>query len=195
MTNSSLIQAITFSGPSGSGKSATARALLNRCSEIELAQGYTTRSPREDELNLPVEYREYRYISDSEFDERDKKGEFIWKIERESGRYATSRTLFETHYEGTLLFLVTPDIVSRIHALATGYVKSFFFFPPPPEEIVRRMRLRGDDEITIHKLLVDSRKPQWLLPLRDGSIDWIPIITEKRDVVETVDEICDYLHV
>lgn len=193
MAHRSLIQAITFSGPSGSGKSATARALLDICSDIELVKGYTTRRIRKDELAFPVRHREYHYISHEEFDARDSRGEFEWKVELDSGRYATPKRVFERQNGGVVLFLVTPDTVSRIHTLSTGYVRSFFFFPPPKDEIISRMRDRGDNEDEIRARLVDSRNPSWIKPLRDGSIDWIPVVTKKRDFHKTADEILQHL--
>lgn len=163
------------------------------CPDIELAKGYTTRAPRSSELALPVCHREYYYISQKEFDERDSRGEFEWKVELESGRYATPKELFCQQNGRIALFLVVPDTVSRIHTLSAGYVRSFFFFPPPKDEIISRMRDRGDNEDEIRARLVDSRNPSWIKPLRDVSIDWIPVVTKKRDFHKTADEILQHL--
>ncbi len=149
--------------------------------------------PREYERKRPFKYREYHHVSLEKFNELEQSGKLEWSITLESGRYATPRTLFERNRDTTLLFLVTPDVVPRIRDLSKGPVVSFYFFPPPMEEIIRRMKARRDTEDEIAKRVVDSRSSSWISPLKDSSIQWVPIITEDRSVEQTIQMIRDHL--
>lgn len=160
---------------------------------IKIAQGYTTRLPRGKELSFPEWHREYLYVSNEEFDERNNRKEFEWIVELGNGRYATPKTLFEQQSDSILLFLVTPDMVPRIHGLSSGIVRSFFFFPPNPREMTRRMRLRGESWKEIKERLADSKNPLWRDSLKNDTIDWITISTERRKHAEVSNEILHHL--
>ncbi len=145
--------------------------------------------PRDYERTRPFRYREYHYISDEKFNDLEGHNMFEWIVALPSGRYATPKALFDRRDGKTFLFLVTPDIVPRIRERANGHVASFYFFPPRQEEVMRRMKARGDSDEEIEKRLVDSRDSSWIEPLRDDTINWIPIITENASVEQTVENI------
>ena len=62
-----------LTGASGAGKSSLVRALLEQDKQIQLSISFTTRSPRPQELNG----REYHFISEAEFKQRQVRDEFL----------------------------------------------------------------------------------------------------------------------
>lgn len=187
---------ITFSGPSGSGKSSTARKLVDQCPRIAIGQGVTTRPPRPRELAYPIRHREYCYSSDEEFDERSTRGEFAWEVTIDDTRYATPKWLFNRKDSKTTLLIVEPNTVGKARALCRGFAMSFYFFPPSERELIRRIKNRGDSNEDIAKRLEHNRDREfWTTPLRDQTIDWISLRTERQSTTQRVALIRTYLRI
>ncbi len=72
-TGRSSLPVFVVTGTSGAGKGTLERALLGQMPELELAVSATTRKRREEEQDG----REYWFISDEEFDEKLRAGEFL----------------------------------------------------------------------------------------------------------------------
>jgi guanylate kinase len=76
-TGSSGTPVFVVTGTSGAGKGTLEKALLVQVPELELAVSATTRERREGE----EDGREYWFISDEEFDEKLRRGEFLEYVE------------------------------------------------------------------------------------------------------------------
>ena len=80
---------VVVTGPSGAGKGTHERVVLERMPELALAISATTRPRRASEKDG----REYWFISDEEFDERIRDGEFLeWVNFVSDHRYGTPRS-------------------------------------------------------------------------------------------------------
>ncbi len=72
-TGSAKVPVFVVTGTSGAGKGTLEKALLGRMPELELAVSATTRERRRGEQDG----REYWFISDGDFDEKLRAGEFL----------------------------------------------------------------------------------------------------------------------
>ena len=140
---------IVVAGPSGSGKTTLCRELLTRAPELRFSVSYTTRPPRPAE----VQGRDYHFVSDKDFRDRIRKGEFAEWAENYGYLYGTSKkTMAEFLGRGADLIL---DVDTRgARALKTSYGGGIFVFvlPPSVEALRERLRKRGaDDEAVLER--------------------------------------------
>ena len=83
-------------GPSGVGKGTLIRALRERMPGLELSVSATTRPPRPGEEHG----RDYWFLTDGEFDERLRRGEFLEHATYAGNRYGTLRSEIERVADG-----------------------------------------------------------------------------------------------
>jgi len=154
MTGSLLI----VSAPSGAGKSSLVKAALAEDKRLTLSISFTTRPPREGELNG----REYHFVDPKTFEAMLKRGEFLESAEVHGNRYGTSKKwIAEARARG-------QDIILEIDWQGARQVRktfpdavSVFILPPSPvlQELERRLRGRGQDsEEDIRRRLRDARE-------------------------------------
>jgi len=154
MTGSLLI----VSAPSGAGKSSLVKAALAEDKRLTLSISFTTRPPREGELNG----REYHFVDPKTFEAMLKRGEFLESAEVHGNRYGTSKKwIAEARARG-------QDIILEIDWQGARQVRktfpdavSVFILPPSPvlQELERRLRGRGQDsEEDIRRRLRDAGK-------------------------------------
>ena len=79
---------LVVTGPSGVGKGTLIRALRERMPGLELSVSATTRPPRPGEEHG----RDYWFLTDAEFDERLRRGEFLEHATYAGHRYGTLRS-------------------------------------------------------------------------------------------------------
>ncbi|MGQ9732670.1 MAG: guanylate kinase [Candidatus Zipacnadales bacterium] len=139
---------LVVSGPSGVGKGTIIHHLLPTCPELQPSISYTTRAPREGE----VDGRDYFFISSEEFERRRIAGDFLeWAVVHKDQYYGTSRSQVRAALaEGR-------SVVLEIDCQGAEQVRKqwpdavlVFIAPPTWAELVRRLRGRhseGEDEI------------------------------------------------
>ena len=130
-------------GTSGAGKGTLERALLSHMPELELAVSATTRERREGEQDG----REYWFISDEEFDERLREGEFLEHVEFPWGqRSGTLRSEIARIREAGKIPLLDlePKGALEVKSTVPGAV-TIFVEAPSFEENERRLRARATE--------------------------------------------------
>ena len=132
-----------FLGPSGVGKSTLIKKILQRYPQISYYPSYTTRDPRQGEING----KNYFFISEPEFTKKIKEGLFI-EIDKPHNHYyygiskePLTSELFkgksfvkEVALNGLEVFLKTP---------LNKYIVSFFLKPYNQEDIAIRLKERN----------------------------------------------------
>jgi len=128
--------------PSGAGKSSLVHALLAREPDIVLSVSFTTRAPRPGEQHG----REYFFVTETEFLEREAKGEFLESAKVHGNYYGTSRLMIDEQTRAGKDVLLEIDWqgaqqVRRLFPAAVG----IFILPPSIEALEQRLRKRGQD--------------------------------------------------
>jgi guanylate kinase len=128
--------------PSGAGKSSLVNALLAQEPGIVLSVSFTTRAPRPGEQNG----REYFFVSEAEFREREARAEFLESAQVHGNFYGTSKRLIEEHTRAGRDVLLEIDWqgaqqVRRQFPDAVG----IFILPPSIEALEQRLKHRAQD--------------------------------------------------
>ena len=146
------------SAPSGAGKSSLVKAALADDNRLALSVSYTTRPPREGELNG----REYHFVDRKTFEAMIGRGDFLESAEVHGNRYGTSQKwIEEARAQGLDIMLEIDWQGARQVRKVFADAVSVFILPPPPglPELERRLRARGQDsEETIQRRLRDARE-------------------------------------
>jgi guanylate kinase len=121
------------------GKGTLIRGLLEQVPGLKLSVSATTRPPRPGE----VDGRDYYFLSDDEFDERVRRGEFVEHAEYAGNRYGTLRSELERPARGIVLEIDLQGARQVRHALPDA--TQVFVAPPSLEELQRRLEQRGSD--------------------------------------------------
>jgi len=141
--------------PSGAGKTSLIDALLKLDPEIKLSMSYTTRAPREGE----VDGVDYHFVAREKFEQMIAAGEFLEHADVYGNYYGTSRRWIEEQLAGGHDVLLEIDwqgarqvrgLFPRIHGI--------FILPPSLAELRRRLDARGKDSAeTIERRMASAR--------------------------------------
>ncbi len=133
---------IVISSPSGAGKTTLVSALLSRVPQTRLSVSYTTRPPRPHE----IDGKDYRFISQDEFERMRQRGEFLEWAEVHGHLYGTSRRMIEE------ILTAECDAVLDIDVQGAAQVRkqfpdavTIFILPPSFAELKRRLSSRGTE--------------------------------------------------
>lgn len=139
-----------LSGPSGVGKDTLLRELLKTDLKLQKCVTYTTRPPREGEINGV----DYRFISLEEFERKKGECAFLEWAEVGGNFYATPKDFVEEKLKKG------EDIVLKIDVQGAMRVKELFpeailiFIAPPSLEVLaQRMAKRGSSPEEIKRRL------------------------------------------
>ena len=161
--------------PSGAGKTSLVNALLDREPDIELSVSYTTRPPREGE----VDGRDYHFVTRAAFLEMAARGEFLESAEVHGNLYATSQAWIEARMrEGRDIVLeIDWQGAEQVRRLVQGAV-GVFVLPPSLDALHRRLTARGKDSSeVIERRLANAREEIGHV----GEFDYV-IINQSFDV-------------
>jgi guanylate kinase len=131
-----------LSAPSGAGKTTLYNGLRKIYPEIELSVSCTTRGRRPGEVNG----RDYLFLSDSEFDQLRRRGEFAEWAKVHDYFYGTPKRPLERCVQAGRDILLDIDVQgARQIKKACLQAVSIFLLPPSLRELKRRLAARGTD--------------------------------------------------
>lgn len=130
------------SSPSGGGKGTLIRHVLDVVDNLSYSVSYTTRAPRQSE----VDGREYFFVSREIFDEMVGAGEFLEWACVHGNFYGTSKQqiIEETAAGSDIILEVDVQGAASVRQLLMDSV-SIFILPPSYEVLRRRLIARGTD--------------------------------------------------
>ncbi len=173
-------QLVVLSAPSGAGKTTIARMLAERNPDFRISISATTRKPRFNEQDGV----DYHFISEKEFQERIRKGDFL-EYERVHGYYyGTLKSAVEELLRQGYTVIFDIDVNGALN-IKKHFPNAILIFirPPSLEELKRRLRKRQtDDPEEIEKRL--KRLPEEYAKAVFFDYDVI-----NNDLEETVDKI------
>jgi guanylate kinase len=141
---------LVLTGPSGVGKGTLIRSLQERYPGLEPSVSATTRPPRPGEANG----QDYWFLSDEEFDERLRRGEFLEHATYAGHRYGTLRSEVERAAElterpstggpGGLVLEIEVEGARQVRRALPEAVQ-VFIAPPSVDALRTRLVGRGAD--------------------------------------------------
>ena len=147
-----MINLITISAPSGAGKTTICRLLQQYFPDLAFSISYTTRPKRGKEK----EGVDYHFITQAEFEDKIKQGEFA-EYEKVHGQYyGTAKQVLEDTIRNNRMLLLEVDVKGAlaIKRLYPQQTVTFFILPPDIKDLEARLRKRGtESEHSIEKRL------------------------------------------
>lgn len=131
---------VIISGPSGSGKGSVAAPLRNMTDWFVIAVSYTTRQPREGE----IDGEQYHFISMEQFNTWISQGAFLEWGEFYGHKYGTLKSDFDMLLTSGKMVLMELDVVGTM-AIKRQYDKVITIFISPPKMNDAAERLQGRD--------------------------------------------------
>jgi len=141
--------------PSGAGKTTLYNGLREIYPEIELSVSCTTRARRPGEVNG----RDYRFLTDRQFDEFRRRGDFAEWAKVHDYFYGTPKRPLERCVRAGRDILLDIDVqgARQIKQVCPEAV-SIFLLPPSLRELERRLAARGTDgRETIRRRLANAQ--------------------------------------
>jgi guanylate kinase len=138
---------LVLSSPSGAGKTAISRAILEQDAEIELSISVTTRSKRPGE----VDGVDYIYVDAGRFNAMVEKGEFLEYARVFDNDYGTPRAPVEAALRSgrDMLFDVDWQGAQQLAQSASDDLVNIFILPPSMAELERRLKARAQDSDSV----------------------------------------------
>ncbi|MDR3326420.1 MAG: guanylate kinase [Rhodospirillaceae bacterium] len=144
---------LVLSSPSGAGKTAISRAILDRkyINNVVMSVSVTTRVARDGEINK----KDYFFVSKSKFDEMVQCGELLEYAKVFDNYYGTPKFLVEDAINSgkDVLFDIDWQGVQQLHRddRWNDHLVSVFILPPSMNELERRLRHRKLESYDIIK--------------------------------------------
>ena len=149
---------ISFSAPSGAGKTTIARQAEKQNDNLEFSVSATTRKKRGDE----IDGKDYYFISQSKFREHIRKNEFVeWEEVYPNQYYGTLKSEVERMWDEGKIPILDIDVMGALNAkkIYVDRILTIFVAPPSLEVLKERLIKRGtDDEESLRKRLEKAEK-------------------------------------
>jgi guanylate kinase len=132
--------------PSGAGKSSLIAALLEKDSNVRQSVSFTTRAPREGE----VEGKHYHFVSRDVFEKMIAAGDFLEHAEVYGNFYGTSKKWIDHAMQNGFDVVMAIDWqgAQQIHKIFPDIV-GVFILPPSLEVLRQRLTARGQDSAEV----------------------------------------------
>jgi guanylate kinase len=126
------------------GKGTLIRGLRSRIPELELSVSATTRKPRPGEENGA----DYHFLSDAQFDERLRAGDFLEHASYSGNRYGTLRSELARHASAGVPVVLEIEVQgARQIREAMPEAEQVFIAPPSVDALRERLVGRGTDAV------------------------------------------------
>lgn len=143
---------VVLSGVSGAGKDTIKKALIQRLDNVESLPSYTTRQPKDGEVEGEV----YHFVTKEKFEEMIENGDFYEYNVHHDNYYGTSRVLMNEKINSGKVIVKDIDVngtenLVKLLGKDTRVVTIFLSVPKDilEKRLVNRMREKDYKEITL----------------------------------------------
>ncbi len=146
---------ITFSAPSGTGKTTIVKSILNEFPEIVFSVSATTRTKRHDEQNGI----DYFFLSENEFKEKINNGEFVEWEKVYDYYYGTLRQYIDDNINSGKSVILEIEVKGALE-VKKHYPDAvlIFLLPPSVEELFERLKNRRTESEEDFKKRIERSK-------------------------------------
>lgn len=154
---------LVLSAPSGAGKTTLVKQLIKEFPDFGYSVSFTTRAPREGELDG----RDYHFTTREDFLKRRDNGEFAEWAAVHDNFYATPLAPLELMRKKGQDVLFDIDVQGAAQLkLSLPHAHFIFILPPSMTELERRLRSRGTDSDEVINLrlshaALEIREARW----------------------------------
>jgi len=172
------------SAPSGAGKTSLCRAITDSLEDLTHSVSYTTRKPRNGE----IDGRDYHFVSQERFQSMINAGDFAEWAEVHANLYGTSRRMLDDMISKGIDIILDID-TQGAKQIKTKFSSAVFIFIMPPSLEILEERLRNrksDREDEIKKRMRRAREEIKDYALYDYIVvnrDFERALSELRSVV------------
>jgi len=173
-----------LSAPSGAGKSTLARRLVREVPGLIFSVSFTTRAPREGE----VDGRDYHFVDNPTFDRMVAEDGLLEWVQVYQNRYGTGRDwVMQQLASGRDVLLDIETIGARRVHEALPEAIMIFILPPSAEALAARLRGRGtESEAQVELRLGHARHELEQMDLYDHLIVNDDLETAFRDLLDVI---------
>ena len=172
---------LVLASPSGAGKTAISRKLLERASNLTMSVSVTTRPKRPGEASGV----DYRFVDSTEFDLMIKQGELLEYAKVFGHDYGTPKEPVEAALASgrDVLFDIDWQGTQQLVENARDDLVAVFILPPSTAELERRLRERAQDS--------DEVVAERMAKAADEMSHWpeYDYIVVNRDIEESVGQV------
>jgi guanylate kinase len=136
---------IALSAPSGTGKTSIVKRIINQIPELVFSVSATTRKKRENERNGI----DYFFISETEFEEKINKSEFVEWEKVYDYYYGTFKSVIEENISKGKSVILEVDVKGAL-SIKKIYPEAHLIYviPPSRNELIRRLKNRKTENDT-----------------------------------------------
>lgn len=143
------------SAPAGTGKTTLVERVVKENPSVVRSISYTTRFPRAGE----VEGKDYFFISEKEFAEKQQKGEFYESVTLFGNAYGSSKKWIDQNRDEGKHVILVIDIQGKKMMEGQDVAASIFICPPSLQALKDRLLKRGSEtEHSLSKRLEIAKK-------------------------------------
>lgn len=176
------LKLIIFTAPSGAGKTTIVKSLLEKFDKLFLSITYTTRIPREGEMNGI----DYNFIDVSKFREKIKEDFFLeWEEVYENQFYGSSKKIIDENHSKGIITMMIIDVKGalKIKEIYGDDALTVFVKVSDLESLRKRLVDRGtENEASINKRI--ARASEELL--YESKYDYVLLNDVLNDAVNTI---------
>ena len=133
---------IALISPSGGGKTAILRKILEQCSNVAYSISYTTRVPRHNEKDGS----DYHFVSEEIFNKMQTDGDFLEQANVHGCMYGTSRSFVQSKLILGHHIIMDIDVWGAEQIIQQDIdVVTIFILPPSEKELIVRLKNRGTE--------------------------------------------------
>ncbi len=171
---------IILSAPSGGGKTAITKRLLESRTDVGYSISCTTRAPRAGEVNG----RDYHFLSPEEFLRRRERGEFAESADVHGKLYGTLRSEVERVVRSGKHVIMDIDVqgARQFHGAFPETVL-IFVLPPSGDVLLERLRSRNTED----RASLARRMRSALVELRD--VEWYQYVVVNEALERAVQSV------